>query len=83
MTSLNQRFNDQFQRWFQILIDDPDMQVRVNEDFSPLVEHEGYEQEFIGLSGEKDQRSSRVPTRSKHNRARGSHNRWFEPVNPG
>lgn len=51
MTSLNQRFNDQFQRWFQILIDDPDMQVRVNEDFSPLVEHEGYEQEFIGLSG--------------------------------
>ena len=51
MASLNQRFNDQFQRWFQILIDDPDMQVRVNEDFSPLVEHEGYEQEFIGLSG--------------------------------
>ncbi len=51
MISLNQRFNDQFQRWFQILIDDPDMQVRVNEDFSPLVEHEGYEQEFIGLSG--------------------------------
>jgi exonuclease SbcC len=51
MTSLNQRFNDQFQRWFQILIDDPDMQVRVNEVFSPLVEHEGYEQEFIGLSG--------------------------------
>jgi len=51
MTSLNQRFNDQFQRWFQILIDDPDMQVRVNEDFSPLFEHEGYEQEFIGLSG--------------------------------
>ncbi|MGA2625667.1 MAG: SMC family ATPase [Candidatus Bathyarchaeia archaeon] len=51
MTSLNQRFNDEFQRWFQILIDDPDMQVRVNEDFSPLVEHEGYEQEFIGLSG--------------------------------
>ncbi|MGD0423078.1 MAG: SMC family ATPase [Candidatus Bathyarchaeia archaeon] len=51
MTSLNQRFNDQFQKWFQILIDDPDMQVRVNEDFSPLIEHEGYEQEFIGLSG--------------------------------
>ena len=51
MISLNQKFNDQFQRWFQVLIDDPDMQVRVNEDFSPLVEHEGYEQEFIGLSG--------------------------------
>ena len=51
MISLNQKFNDQFQRWFQLLIDDPDMQVRVDEDFSPLVEHEGYEQEFIGLSG--------------------------------
>ncbi len=51
MTTLNQRFNQQFQRWFHILMEDPDLQVRVNEDFSPLIEREGYEQEFSALSG--------------------------------
>jgi exonuclease SbcC len=51
MTSLNQKFNQQFQRWFQILIDDPDLQVRVNEDFSPVIEREGYEQDYATLCG--------------------------------
>jgi exonuclease SbcC len=51
MTSINQRFNDQFQRWFRILIDDPDMQVRINEEFTPIIEHEGYEQDYPALSG--------------------------------
>ncbi|MGP8057903.1 MAG: hypothetical protein ACLP9K_09920 [Nitrososphaerales archaeon] len=51
LTSLNQRFNSQFQKWFQILMEDPDLQVRVNEDFSPVIEREGYEQDFPALSG--------------------------------
>jgi exonuclease SbcC len=51
MTSINQRFNEQFQRWFRILIDDPDMQVRINEEFTPIIEHEGYEQDYPALSG--------------------------------
>lgn len=51
MTTLNQGFNQQFQRWFHILMEDPDLQVRVDEDFSPLIEREGYEQEFSALSG--------------------------------
>ncbi len=51
MTSVNQRFAEQFTRWFQILMDDPDMQVRINEDFSPIIEREGYEQDFNALSG--------------------------------
>jgi exonuclease SbcC len=51
MTSLNQRFNEQFQRWFHILIEDPELQVRVDESFSPVMEREGYEQEFQSLSG--------------------------------
>ena len=51
MTSINQQFNEQFQRWFRILIDDPDMQVHVNEGFTPIVEHEGYEQDFSAMSG--------------------------------
>ena len=47
----NQRFNQQFQRWFQVLVDDPDLAVRVKEDFSPVIEREGYEQDYRQLSG--------------------------------
>ena len=47
----NLRFNEQFQRWFQILVDDPDLKVRVKEDFSPVIEREGYEQDYGQLSG--------------------------------
>jgi DNA repair protein SbcC/Rad50 len=47
----NLRFNEQFQRWFQILVDDPDLKVRVKEDFAPVIEREGYEQDYGQLSG--------------------------------
>lgn len=47
----NQHFNQQFQRWFQILVDDPDLRVRVKEDFAPVIEREGYEQDYGQLSG--------------------------------
>lgn len=45
------RFNEHFQRFFNSLVDDPDMGVRVKEDFSPVFEREGFEQEFEALSG--------------------------------
>ena len=45
------RFNEHFQRFFTTLVDDPDMVVRVKEDFSPVFEREGFEQEFAALSG--------------------------------
>jgi DNA repair protein SbcC/Rad50 len=45
------RFNEHFQRYFTSLVDDPDMIVRVKEDFSPLFEREGFEQDFEALSG--------------------------------
>jgi len=45
------RFNDHFQRFFTSLVDDPDMVVRVKEDFSPVFEREGFEQDFEALSG--------------------------------
>jgi len=45
------RFNEHFQRFFDSLVDDPDMVVRVKEDFSPLFEREGFEQDFEALSG--------------------------------
>ena len=45
------RFNEHFQRFFTVLVDDPDMVVRVKEDFSPVFEREGFEQDFDALSG--------------------------------
>jgi DNA repair protein SbcC/Rad50 len=45
------RFNEHFQRFFTSLVDDPDMIVRVKEDFSPVFEREGFEQDFEALSG--------------------------------
>ena len=45
------RFNEHFQRFFSSLVDDPDMVVRVKEDFSPLFEREGFEQDYEALSG--------------------------------
>jgi len=51
MAELNAKFNQQLQKWFQILIEDPELEVRVDEEFSPVVERGGYEQEYIQLSG--------------------------------
>ena len=51
LTQAAGRFNEHFQRFFTSLVDDPDMVVRVKEDFSPLFEREGFEQEFEALSG--------------------------------
>jgi DNA repair protein SbcC/Rad50 len=45
------RFNEHFQRFFTTLVDDPDMVVKVNNDFSPIFEREGFEQDFAALSG--------------------------------
>ena len=46
-----ERFTEHFQRFFTSLVDDPDMVVRVKEDFSPVFEREGFEQDFEALSG--------------------------------
>jgi DNA repair protein SbcC/Rad50 len=51
LTQAAARFNEHFQRFFSSLVDDPDMVVRVKEDFSPLFEREGFEQDFEALSG--------------------------------
>ena len=41
MLSLNQRLSLQFQKLFQILMEDPDIQVRIAETFSPVIERRG------------------------------------------
>lgn len=44
-------FNNNFQKWFRILIDDYSKSVKINEEFTPLVEQDGFEQEINYLSG--------------------------------
>lgn len=51
MEAIRKRFNDQFQRWFGLLIEDDSLQVRVNEEFTPEIERDGYIQEYDALSG--------------------------------
>ncbi len=45
------RFNEHFQRFFASLVDDPEVLVRVREDFSPVFEREGFSQDYEALSG--------------------------------
>src|SRR5579884_3353956 len=51
MVEMNVRFNEQFQRFFSSLVEEPDVRVRVNEEFTPIFERQGYEQDFEALSG--------------------------------
>jgi len=51
MVQTNARFGEHFQRFFSSLVDDPDLHVRVMDDFSPIFERQGYSQEFDSLSG--------------------------------
>ena len=49
--SVQYNFNLTYQDWFSTLIDDPTKHSRIDENFSPIVEQDGYEQEVDYLSG--------------------------------
>jgi len=51
MTSINREFGHNFQKWFAILVEDGGKESRVDEDFTPMVEQDGYEQDVDFLSG--------------------------------
>lgn len=51
LRSIQHNFNSIYQNWFSVLIDDPTKQSRIDEDFTPLVEQDGYEQNIEYLSG--------------------------------
>ncbi|BAM69714.1 intracellular protein transport protein [Methanothermobacter sp. CaT2] len=51
MAQINHEFNERFQKWFRVLVDDPGKSVRIDEDFTPIVEQDGYEQNLEYLSG--------------------------------
>ena len=51
MLNHNQEFNAQFQKWFGMLVDDPGKQAKVDEEFTPVIQQDGLDQEVSYLSG--------------------------------
>ncbi|MFW6117454.1 MAG: AAA family ATPase [Thermoproteota archaeon] len=51
MLELRRRFNPLFRDWFNLLVDDELLEVKLDDSFSPVIEQEGYQAEFENLSG--------------------------------
>jgi len=51
LLSIQQNFNEIYRRWYSILIDDSTKESRIDEEFTPIIEQDGYEQDVDYLSG--------------------------------
>jgi len=51
MASIREEFDELFQRWFSQLIETGEITIRVDDNFTPLVEQNGYELDVKSLSG--------------------------------
>ena len=51
MVNLHSQFNGLFKNWFDILMEDETINVRVDEEFTPIIEQDGYETYIENLSG--------------------------------
>jgi len=51
MVKIQQEFNSFFQNWFNLLIDDENLTVEIDEEFTPRIEQNGYETAYQNLSG--------------------------------
>ncbi len=51
MLNINQDFNIHFQKWFSMLVEDAGKEARIDEEFTPIVHQNGYEQDIYYLSG--------------------------------
>lgn len=51
LLTILQNFNDTYQRWYSILIEDYTKESRIDENFTPIVNQDGYDQEINYLSG--------------------------------
>lgn len=51
MVSIHNHFNQMFQEWFSILIDDENVYAKIDDSFTPIIEQNGYEISFSNLSG--------------------------------
>ncbi len=51
LLSILQNFNETYRRWYSILVEDQSKESRIDENFTPIVVQDGYEQEIGYLSG--------------------------------
>ena len=51
MNRIKEDFDSQFQKWFNVLVDDPGKEARIDEEFTPLVQQDGMDQDVMYLSG--------------------------------
>jgi len=51
MANINEEFNEKFRQWFSMLVEDTTKDARIDEDFTPIVEQDGYDQDIQYLSG--------------------------------
>ena len=51
MAKIHGEFNELFQQWFNVLIEDQNLNVKIDDEFTPVVEQNGYETEIRNLSG--------------------------------
>jgi exonuclease SbcC len=51
LANIQEEFNEKFREWFAMLVEDTTKDARIDEDFTPLVEQDGYEHDLRFLSG--------------------------------
>ena len=51
MVSIYSQFNELFKNWFDVLMEDESLNIRVDEEFTPVIEQNGYETYIENLSG--------------------------------
>lgn len=51
LLSIQQNFNDTYRKWYSVLIDDVTKESRIDEQFTPIVEQDGFVQDVEFLSG--------------------------------
>ena len=51
LASIDSEFNSLFQKWLGHLLEAGDIAVRVDENFTPMIEQNGYEMDVNSLSG--------------------------------
>lgn len=51
MLKINTDFNDLFERWFNMLVESENLNIRLDDLFTPIIDQNGYEIEYENLSG--------------------------------
>lgn len=51
MMQVHREFNDLFKEWFDVLMEDETISVRLDDEFTPIIEQNGYETYIENLSG--------------------------------